>query len=593
MIKTYHFIKYWIGFAALASIVFIGLFFITKLVLASEAAETEARRIAAVSQDLRVALWRLDTALSPLISQESLIPIDSFLTTPILNSSVASDTIQQDVSNDTFFPISELPIVDRFDWSEETGQLKTTSMLPPEAHEHLQSLVNVAKQGPGWLRRFKSIASTTQSDRYLKNESDPSTQQNAQTFPNANDALQMFNTSASNEIDYQQRRQNSELGNYLAIENKYQSETPPPKNQSMAPLWHESKLLLVRSFGETGALRIQGCEIDTEKLEPKIKQLISDLFPELVIVPVGLSTDDAAPIQEDFARLATLPLRLEPTLAPSQNVPLELRPSTWYTLLAAWGASLLAALAAGLSLAAFQRINHRRTLFVSSVTHELRTPLTTFQLYTDLLTQGFVTDESRRKSYLETLKSEAFRLQHLVANILAFSRIERGRASPETSVCSLCEMIAATTSRAQNAAHRGEMTVEWQCEDHADQYVLCNLDLFEQILLNLVDNSCKYASRAVDRRIVIQSSIVNKRLHLSIQDFGPGFSSSTRWWQPFSKSAEQAAESAPGIGLGLALSKSLARQFSAELSIDSSQAGAKVTLSLKIVPQGMIDTNPT
>lgn len=593
MIKTYHFIKYWVGFSLLASIVFLGLFFITKLVLASEAAETEARQIASVSQDLRVALWRLDTALSPLISQESLIPIDSFLITPIPNSSVASEKNPQGVGNGTLFPISELPIVDRFDWSEETGQLQTTSMRQPKYHEHLQSLINEAKQSSGWLRRYKSMTSITQTDRFPKSELDPARQQNAQIIPNANNAIQMFNNNASNERDYQQRRQNSELGNYLAIENKFQSETPPPKNQSMAPLWHEGKLLLVRSFGESGALRIQGCEIDIEKLEPKIKQLISDLFPEIVIVPVGLSTDDAAPIQEDFARLAALPLRLEPKLEPSQSVPLELRPSTWYTLLAAWGASLLAALAAGLSLAAFQRINHRRTLFVSSVTHELRTPLTTFQLYTDLLTQGFVTDESQRKSYLETLKSEAFRLQHLVANILAFSRIERGRACLETSVYRLSEMIAATKNRAQDAAHRGEMTVEWRCEEHAELFVLCNLDLFEQILLNLVDNSCKYASRAVDRRIVIQSTILNNRLHLRVQDFGPGFAGSTRWWQPFSKSAEQAAESAPGIGLGLALSKSLARQFSAKLWIDPSQAGAQVTLSLKIVPQGIIDTNAT
>lgn len=593
MVKTYHFIKYWVGFSLLASIVFLGLFFITKLVLASEAAETEARQIASVSQDLRVALWRLDTALSPLISQESLIPIDSFLITPIPNSSVASEKSPLEVGNVTLFPISELPIVDRFDWSEETGQLRTTSMRQPEYHEHLQSLINEARQSSGWLRRYKSMTSITQTDRFPKSELDPARQQNSQITPNANNAIQMFNNNASNERDYQQRRQNSELGNYLAIENKFQSETPPPKNQSMAPLWHEGKLLLVRSFGESGALRIQGCEIDIEKLEPKIKQLISDLFPEIVIVPVALSTDDATPIQEDFARLAALPLRLEPKLEPSQSVPLELRPSTWYTLLAAWGASLLAALAAGLSLAAFQRINHRRTLFVSSVTHELRTPLTTFQLYTDLLTQGFVTDESQRKSYLETLKSEAFRLQHLVANILAFSRIERGRACLETSVYRLSEMIAATKNRAQDAAHRGEMTVEWRCEEHAELFVLCNLDLFEQILLNLVDNSCKYASRAVDRRIVIQSTILNNRLHLRVQDFGPGFAGSTRWWQPFSKSAEQAAESAPGIGLGLALSKSLARQFSAKLWIDPSQAGAQVTLSLKIVPQGIIDTNAT
>lgn len=55
-------IKLWGGFAAIVALALVGLFIITKLVLKSEAAEAEARRVAALSANLRVALWRLDTA---------------------------------------------------------------------------------------------------------------------------------------------------------------------------------------------------------------------------------------------------------------------------------------------------------------------------------------------------------------------------------------------------------------------------------------------------------------------------------------------------------------------------------------------------
>jgi K+-sensing histidine kinase KdpD len=186
---------------------------------------------------------------------------------------------------------------------------------------------------------------------------------------------------------------------------------------------------------------------------------------------------------------------------------------------------------------------------------------------------------------LETLKAEAFRLQHLVENILAFSRIERGRAIPEKSTVQLGDILDRIKSRMESAAYRGNMKIVWEYYTHANKIVFCNVDLMEQILLNLVDNSCKYAASAADRRIVIASSVVNNRLHVSVRDFGPGFTNSSRWWKPFSKSAEQAAESAPGIGLGLALSESLAKQFSAKLFCDSVEAGARVTLSLEMIEE--------
>ena len=72
-------------------------------------------------------------------------------------------------------------------------------------------------------------------------------------------------------------------------------------------------------------------------------------------------------------------------------------------------------------------LSERRGAFVSAVTHELRTPLTTLRMYTEMLADGMVPDEPRRRSYLQTLRAEADRLGHLVENVLAYSRLERNR----------------------------------------------------------------------------------------------------------------------------------------------------------------------
>ena len=72
-------------------------------------------------------------------------------------------------------------------------------------------------------------------------------------------------------------------------------------------------------------------------------------------------------------------------------------------------------------------------------------------------------------------------------------------------------------------------------------------------------------------------------MRLAVRDYGPGIpSSETReLFKPFRKSARRAAESSPGVGLGLALSRRLARRMHGDLVIDSSaETGACFVLSL-------------
>ena len=80
--------------------------------------------------------------------------------------------------------------------------------------------------------------------------------------------------------------------------------------------------------------------------------------------------------------------------------------------------------------------------FVSAVTHELRTPLTTFRLYSEMLASGMVQDETQKKNYLGTLEAEAGRLSHLVENVLAYARIERGSARAQVESVSIGDVLA-------------------------------------------------------------------------------------------------------------------------------------------------------
>jgi signal transduction histidine kinase len=91
----------------------------------------------------------------------------------------------------------------------------------------------------------------------------------------------------------------------------------------------------------------------------------------------------------------------------------------------------------------------------------------------------------------------------------------------------------------------------------------------EQILYNLVDNAAKYAASAVDRQLEFSAKANSRMAQLSLRDHGPGISprEAARLFRPFSKSARDAANSAPGVGLGLALSRRLARQMKGDLTL--------------------------
>jgi signal transduction histidine kinase len=125
-----------------------------------------------------------------------------------------------------------------------------------------------------------------------------------------------------------------------------------------------------------------------------------------------------------------------------------------------------------------------------------------------------------------------------------------------------------------------------QCEVELDtdargRELTTDSNVVEQILFNLVDNAAKYAHEAPDRRIHVMASGNGQWMRLAVCDHGPGIEQRrlSRRMQPFGKSAQESAESAPGVGLGLALCGRLARQLGGRLEFAATPGGG-ATVSL-------------
>lgn len=342
-------------------------------------------------------------------------------------------------------------------------------------------------------------------------------------------------------------------------------------------LWVRDQLILARRVQSNGETVIQGCWLDWPKIKQELLGRVSEVLPGCDLQPV-LDMKDAR-----FNRvLATAPAQLVVSdVVPPVNPYSPIRVS----LFVAWGFLGLATFSLALLLWAVMALSERRAAFVSAVTHELRTPLTTFRMYAEMLSAGMVTDAEQRQTYLDTLQTEADRLSHLVENVLQYARLERNRIprkrrEPVALEAFVNRVAGRLTDRAAQADMQLVVTQEAAVSGKS---IATDPAAVEQILFNLVDNACKYAAIADDRRIHLQVDIQSRKARIRVRDHGPGISNGERrrLFQPFSKSASQAADSAPGVGLGLALCQRLAADLGGRLSVDTDYVeGAGLTLEL-------------
>ncbi len=344
----------------------------------------------------------------------------------------------------------------------------------------------------------------------------------------------------------------------------------------VVPLWMGDQLLLLRRVSVSGTERIQGCWIDWPAMERGLLDDIRDLLPGASLEPVSTGT-----IDEHGRMLAALPIRLIPGELPPVVTPISSPIRT--SLGVAWLGIIVAVTAVLILLAGTLSLSERRAAFVSAVTHEMRTPLTTFRMYTEMLAAGMVTGE-KRAQYLETLQREADRLGHLVDNVLAYARLEKGTSPRQLAAVPVAELLGRVQARLEDRAAQAGRVLVVETGEEPDLAVRADVAAVEQILLNLVDNSCKYAADADDPTIHLAIHARGRRVAIQVRDHGPGIDPPDRnlLFEPFTKSAKDAAGTAPGVGLGLSLCRRLARDMKGDLLLDRSTTdGAAFQLVLK------------
>lgn len=548
--------RVWIAFACCACLVLGAMLWLTRGVIATERERAGAEIRADLQERVRLSLWKMDSLGASLLLAENYVPTNLFL-----------------VENET-----SLPAVIRFETPDgaairgignQEALAKVGGLLP----KLITDVKMKSEQEDSLKPEETSLDRTSYLPGMLRDE--PEAQA---TFNKAEWASRerLVEQALSNNKSQGQRPQ---TGISKAVEN---SVIPTPSNLEIAnptgdfkAAWFDGSLFLIRR-GMTLRSLAQGILVDDTALREILLAESRPLLPDASLVPSGNGGDDSL-------NLASFPFNLRPGHfgAPHESIPRTISAS----LLAGWLAAAVALLAAYFLIANVMKLSERRASFVSAVTHELRTPLTTFRLYSDMLSSGAVREE-KRPVYLSVLSREADRLSHLVENVLAFSKIERGSARSAVAEVELNTLLASFSERFATRLEAAGLRLDLIAVDPITLKI--DASALEHILFNLIDNAAKYAATSEPPVVTIRIAVRKGSVEIRVADHGPGIPDTERRriFRPFHKSAKQAAETKPGVGLGLALSKRLASSMGGSLTcslLADGSSGAEFILTLPLV----------
>ncbi|HEX9937527.1 MAG TPA: ATP-binding protein [Longimicrobium sp.] len=221
--------------------------------------------------------------------------------------------------------------------------------------------------------------------------------------------------------------------------------------------------------------------------------------------------------------------------------------------------------------------------FMAAMSHELRTPLGAIIGYSDLLETEVVGPLlPRQKEHMRRVKVGAWHLLGIIEEILTFSRLDAGRDPPHAELVDACTIVADAVAMVEPQAEQKGLALRVLVPGHPLE-VTTDPGKLRQILVNLLGNAVKFTDAGeVELRAWAELGV----MYFAVSDSGPGIAPEylETIFEPFTQVDSSHTRLKGGTGLGLPVSRRLARLLGGELEVESTVGeGSRFTLSLPVL----------
>lgn len=233
--------------------------------------------------------------------------------------------------------------------------------------------------------------------------------------------------------------------------------------------------------------------------------------------------------------------------------------------------------------------NRAKTAFLGAMSHELRTPLNAIGGYIELLDMGLrgPVTEAQHADFAR-VKTNQEHLTLLITEILNFVRVTSGRVVYAVEDVKACDAMKHASELVEPLFGQRGIVFDGVSGD-SSLVARADPERVTQILVNLLSNAIKFTPAG--GHIRAECDAVNDTVTLSVSDTGIGIAREKLGaiFEPFVQLTEGLAHRESGVGLGLAISRDLARAMKGDLTVESTEGqGARFTLALPRAsePQG-------
>jgi len=230
-----------------------------------------------------------------------------------------------------------------------------------------------------------------------------------------------------------------------------------------------------------------------------------------------------------------------------------------------------------------RRLENLRRDFVANVSHELKTPITAIKGAVETLKDGAIDDPQAVKPFLEIAGRQTDRLNAIIEDLLALSRLERGTESSgiERTREQLLPILESAVQACANVSGELEIEIRVFCSETLIAQV--NAPLFEQAVVNLVSNAIKYSEKG--GAVNVEGWQDKHQVMIKVQDRGVGIAREhlSRLFERFYRVDAARSRAIGGTGLGLAIVKHIVQAHDGEVSVHSTPGeGSTFIISLPV-----------
>ena len=236
--------------------------------------------------------------------------------------------------------------------------------------------------------------------------------------------------------------------------------------------------------------------------------------------------------------------------------------------------------------------NRAKREVLANMSHEIRTPMTAIVGFADMMMHSSP-DAPDHAECIQAIRRNAHHLMELINEILDLSKIEAGQMTCEQIRCDLPYLLAEVALLMRSRAAESALTFKVSFEGSIPRYIYTDSLRLRQILMNLVGNAIKFTTNgAVDLIVRCERKGDSNKLRIDVRDTGIGMNNEQlgRIFEPFTQGEESTTRKFGGTGLGLTISRRLARLLGGDIAV-TSQRGVGSTFTVSIECGELLDSN--